>query len=131
MTASNTLIGGFWIDGATPKTVLIRGAGPALTGQGVPNALQAPVLNVYDVNGNLIARNQGWGTQASVSGSPYPAANEATVANVIAASGAYAFGPSSNDTAVVLTLPPGGYTAQISGAGGTSGNAVFEVYEVP
>jgi len=39
--------------------------------------------------------------------------------------------PSSNDTAVVLTLPPGGYTAQISGAGGTSGNAMFEIFEVP
>jgi len=131
VTASNTLIGGFWIDGGTSKTVLIRGAGPALTGQGVPNALQAPVLNVYDVNGKLIATNQGWGTQASVSGSPYPAADEGTVANAIAASGAYAFVPSSNDTAVVLTLPPGGYTAQISGAGGTSGNAMFEIFEVP
>jgi hypothetical protein len=130
VSPTSTLIGGFWIDGSTPKTVLIRGSGPALSGYGVANPLQAPVLNVYDVNGNLIATNQGWGSQASVSGSPYPAADEATVASDITATGAFAY-TGGNDTAVVLTLPPGGYTAQISGAGGGSGTALFEVYEVP
>jgi hypothetical protein len=132
VTASDTLIGGFWIDGTAPKTVLIRGSGPALAGYGVSNSLQAPVLRVYDVNGNAIAFNQGWTTQASVVGSPYPAANATTVANDIAACGAFAYpAGGSNDTAVVLTLPPGGYTVQISGAGGTSGTALVEIYEVP
>ena len=28
-------------------------------------------------------------------------------------------------------LPPGGYTAQVSGAGGTTGNGLVEVYEIP
>jgi uncharacterized delta-60 repeat protein len=127
----NTLIGGLWIDGSTPKTVLIRGAGPALAAYGIPNPLPDPVLSVFDGHGNLIASNEGWGTQASLAGSPYPAADAATVANDIAVTGDFAFPSNSLDTAVVLTLPPGGYTGVISSASGQSGTALFEVYEVP
>jgi hypothetical protein len=39
--------------------------------------------------------------------------------------------PISNDCAVLLTLPPGGYTAQVAGANGASGVALVEVYQVP
>jgi hypothetical protein len=31
----------------------------------------------------------------------------------------------------VVTLPSGSYTAQLSGVGGTTGEGVAEVYEVP
>ncbi|HEX2853551.1 MAG TPA: hypothetical protein VHO24_09950 [Opitutaceae bacterium] len=33
--------------------------------------------------------------------------------------------------AILATLPPGGYTAQVSGVDGTTGVALVEVYEVP
>ncbi len=32
---------------------------------------------------------------------------------------------------LLMTLPPGGYTAQASGVGGVGGVAIVEVYEVP
>jgi hypothetical protein len=37
----------------------------------------------------------------------------------------------SKDAAMLVSLPPGVYTAQLSGVGGTSGDGVIEVYEVP
>jgi hypothetical protein len=46
--------------------------------------------------------------------------------------GAFALtGPTSLDAALVVSLPPGGYTAQVSGVGNTTGVALIEVYEVP
>jgi hypothetical protein len=32
---------------------------------------------------------------------------------------------------MLVTLPPGNYTAQVSGANSTTGIALVEVYEVP
>ena len=32
---------------------------------------------------------------------------------------------------LLLTLPPGSYTAQVSGAGTTTGVALVEIYELP
>ena len=37
----------------------------------------------------------------------------------------------SADSAMVLTLPPGAYTVEVSGADGGSGVALVEIYEVP
>jgi len=39
--------------------------------------------------------------------------------------------PSSNDSAILVTLPPGAYTAIVSGADGDVGVALVEVYDVP
>ena len=38
--------------------------------------------------------------------------------------------PTSNDSALLVTLPPGNYTAEASGASGDTGVAIVEVYEV-
>ena len=43
--------------------------------------------------------------------------------------GAYTINPGSADTAMVLTMPAGNNTAQISGVGGTSGIALCEIYD--
>jgi hypothetical protein len=46
--------------------------------------------------------------------------------------GAFALGGgSSRDAALLVTLPPGSYTAQVSGVGNTTGVALIEVYELP
>jgi hypothetical protein len=45
--------------------------------------------------------------------------------------GAFALTPGSKDAALALSLPPGSYTVQISGAGNTTGVAIVEVYELP
>ena len=43
--------------------------------------------------------------------------------------GAFALTAGSGDSAMVVTLPPGSYTAIVSGAGGTTGTALAEVYK--
>jgi hypothetical protein len=45
--------------------------------------------------------------------------------------GAFALPTGSRDAVLLLTLPPGAYTAQISGVADTTGVGLIEVYEVP
>jgi hypothetical protein len=116
------LIAGFVIGGSTAKTVLIRGSGPALTGFGVSGALPDPQLKLYKSNADgtstLLEENNGWG-------------GDARIMSVSALVGAFSWGwYATPDSALLLTLPPGGYTAQVSGASGDTGVALVEVYEV-
>ena len=131
-TGSNIAIAGFVIQGpaGTQKNVLVRGIGPALAAFGVAGALSQPVLAVYDSAGALIASDAGWGA-ALVSGtSTIPASYRSATALDMNSVGAFAIPAASADSAMMLTLPPGAYTVQISGQGGTSGVGLAEVYEV-
>ena len=121
-TGGDVLIAGFSITGTTPKTVLVRGIGPTLAAFGVVGALVDPKLELYPSGGTTpIAVNDNWAT----------AANPAQVATTAAGVGAFALATDSKDAVLLLTLEPGTYTAQISGAGNTTGTALVEVYEVP
>jgi hypothetical protein len=53
------------------------------------------------------------------------------LATVFAGVGAFALPNASRDAALVATLPAGSYTAQVSGVGGLTGDAIIEVYELP
>ncbi len=122
-TGGNVLIAGFVISGAMGKTVLIRGAGPALAAFGVSGALPDPLLQLYQSNGagppTLFASNMGWNGDGQIS---------ATATSV----GAFSWGPvASPDSALLVTLAPGAYTAEVSGASGDTGIGLIEVYEVP
>jgi hypothetical protein len=116
-----TLIAGFVIAGTTPTTVLIRAAGPALVSYGVPGVLADPTLAVVDLSGVRLAVNDDWSA----------ATNKSALSTAAAQVGAFAFADPSKDSAVLLTLAPGNYTALVNGANGTSGVALVEVYEVP
>ncbi len=117
-SGGGTLIAGFVIGGSTARTVLIRASGPALASFGVSGTLPDPQLALYSGSAEL-ATNSGWG-------------GETEIANTAAAVGAFAWNdPTSIDSAILVTLPPGPYTAQISGASGDVGVALVEVYEVP
>jgi hypothetical protein len=84
----------------------------------VSGTLADPQLQLLDNKGNLIAANSGWGGSAPVS-----AAGTAV--------GAFAWtNPLSGDSALLISLPPGSYTAQVSGASGDTGVALVEVYAV-
>jgi hypothetical protein len=48
-----------------------------------------------------------------------------------AAVGAFVLPPASKDAALLATLAPGDYTAQVAGTGNTNGLVLVEVYEVP
>ncbi len=132
-TGSNIAIVGFVIQGAagTQKSVLVRGIGPALTSLGVGGALAQPLLGVYDSTaGALVASDAGWGNAPLAGASSVPAFFRQATAGDMSSVGAFALAPNSADSAMVLTLPPGGYTVQISGQGNTSGVGLAEVYEL-
>ncbi|HEY3756553.1 MAG TPA: PQQ-binding-like beta-propeller repeat protein [Opitutaceae bacterium] len=116
-TGADTLIAGFVIGGQTSETILLRGVGPTLASHGISNPLPNPLLTLFDSNSNTLATNSGWGNSTTIS----------AVGNAV-----YAFGLEANsaDTAMVVTLPSGNYTAQLSGQNGTTGVGLVEVYEV-
>jgi len=118
VSSSSTFIGGFVIEGPSSRTVLIRGDGPALSLFGVPSALPDPVLTVYNSSGAVIATNSGWTTNG----------NPAAISTAAVVAGAFALPNTGNDSALLLTLPPGAYTVQITSAKGNSGTALFEAY---
>ncbi|MBI5693427.1 MAG: S8 family serine peptidase [Verrucomicrobia bacterium] len=117
-TGGNLLIAGFTLSGNVPKQVLIRGVGPALASFGVTGTLANPRLEVY--RGSALAHaNDDWGGGGALS---------AAFTQV----GAFALtNTSSRDAALLVTLTPGSYTAQISGVNNATGVALVEVYEVP
>ncbi len=121
-TGGNILIAGFYIGGTTAKTILIRASGPALAAFSVPGTLSDPQLQLYQSNSNgtstLLYTNNGWAGNAQI----------ASTASVV---GAFPWSDaSSHDSALLVTLPPGGYTAQVSGASGDTGISLVEVYDV-
>jgi hypothetical protein len=118
VSSTQTFIGGFVIEGTSPRTVLIRADGPALNQFSVPGTLPDPVLTVYDSKGNVVATNAGWNTNTT------PSAISAAAASV----GAFALPILSLDSVLLLTLPPGAYTAQVTSAKGNSGTVLFEAY---
>ncbi|MFM8335454.1 MAG: immunoglobulin domain-containing protein, partial [Opitutaceae bacterium] len=114
----SSLVAGFYVDGTTARTVLIRAIGPGLAVFGVPETMPDPALKLLGANSAVIGANDNWGgtTQLTAAG---------------AAVGAFAVAnPSSNDAMLLITLPPGKYTAEVTGKG-AGGAALVEVYEVP
>jgi len=117
-TGADIMIAGLVIGQGTPDTVLIRAVGPGLANLGVSGVLPAPILSLYDSGGTLVQSNQGWG-------------NGNATAAIMGSAGAFALTAGSADSALVVTLQPGtSYTAQVSGANGSTGIALLEVYEV-
>ena len=117
-TGGNILIAGFVVGGSTSRTVLIRASGPALSPFGVTGTLPDPELQLY-AGSTLLGTNTGWGGKFEL-------------VSAAASVGAFTWSdPASNDSAILVTLPPGPYTAEVLGASGDTGVALVEVYEVP
>jgi hypothetical protein len=120
-TGGNALFAGFVIGGSSAVTVLLRASGPAIAAApfNVPGTLPDPQLTLQNQAGAVLATNASWG------GNPEIAATAAAV-------GAFGWNvPTSHDSALLITLPPGAYTAAAVGSSGDSGVAIVEVYEVP
>ena len=116
------LIGGFVVTGNAPKRLLVRGVGPALAAFGVAGVLTDPRLRVFR-QAELLGENDNW--------SALPA-EAAVTAGAARDAGAFALPPGSRDAAVILTLAPGAYTAQVTAADGSgTGTALIELYELP
>jgi cytochrome c peroxidase len=109
----NRAIGGFIIGGFTAKKIMIRALGPSLGRFGIIGELADPVLQLHSGNGAVIATNNDW--------------RESQEAQIIATQ----LQPTEDaESALVITLPPGAYTAAVSGAGDTAGVGLVEIYDL-
>jgi len=119
-SGSQTAIGGFVIDGDRPKRVLLRAVGPGLESLGVPGVLPDPTLELFDREGNSLAEADDWQDR-----------NGAEKAALFAEVGAFPLETFSLDAVMLLTLPPGPYTAHVSDFNGDEGVCLLEIYELP
>lgn len=130
-TGQNIMFAGFVIAGTGgSKSVLVRGVGPALASFGVSGTLAQPILSVYDGSSKLIASDTGWGNPLVAGNSTGAVGFRLATGTDMGSVGAFPLTTNSADCAMVLTLPPGSYSAQVSGVGGTSGVALPEVYDL-
>ncbi|PYJ10881.1 MAG: hypothetical protein DMF06_04835 [Verrucomicrobia bacterium] len=112
-TGQNVSIGGFIIAGNVPKNVIVRAIGPSLASLGLQGALADPTLELRDSSGNVLLTNDNWkDTQ------------EQAIRDTMLA-------PSNDlESAIVTSLPPGAYTAVMSGKNNTTGIGLVEVYDL-
>ena len=106
-------IGGFIITGSAPKQVLLRAIGPSLTHFGVPDVLADPVMELHGPGAFATIINDNWRdtqeTEIQATGIP----------------------PTDNlESAILVTLTPGAYTAIVKGKNNTSGVGLIEVYDL-
>jgi hypothetical protein len=112
-TGDQVLIQGITVNGPEPIRVLIAAKGPSLSAYGVTGVLANPRLQLYDSGRRQIAVNEDIGPVAA--GSEL-AAIPGMPTNTV-------------ESALVLVLPPGNYTAVVSSATGT-GVALLEVSDL-
>jgi hypothetical protein len=120
-TGDNVMIAGFVAGpaNAAPTGILIRGMGPSLTNFGVPNALQDPTLELHDANGTTLRANDNWKIDDR-SGQSQEAEIQSTGI------------PPSDDreSAILVDVAPGSYTAILAGKSGGTGVGLVEIYNV-
>jgi N-acetylneuraminic acid mutarotase len=123
-TGDNVMIGGFIVQGAQPKRVIIRAMGPELGAPpfNIPDAMVNPTLELHDGTGALIASNDNWAT---------------TIIGGIIASNQFhdivnsGYAPADGrESAIIAELPAGNYTAIVRGVNNTTGVALVEVYDL-
>ena len=112
-TDNNVMIGGFILSGGNNTGIIVRGIGPSLRDFGVPDVLPDPVLELHDGNGVLIQANNDW---------------RETQDTALQNTG---LAPSNDlESAILISVPPGNYTAIMKGADGATGNGLVEVYKL-
>jgi hypothetical protein len=121
-TGANVLIAGFVINGTASRRMLLRGVGPTLTrfGLGQNAVLADPQLTLKDAAGVTLRTNDDWSTGGDA----------AIIAAASVSGGAFALANGSKDAAMIIMLPPGAYTVQLSGVGNTTGIGIVEVYDI-
>lgn len=120
-TGDHVLIGGFIVEGPSPKKLMIRGIGPSLASSPrVPTPLPDPRVSLRNSSGAAIAQNDNWRTTQI--GGVITSDQE----NEIQATG---IAPKNDaESALIVTLASGAYTAIVEGAGG--GTALVEMYDL-
>ncbi len=117
----DTIIAGFVVGGAGGKRLLVRAVGPTLATFGLTGVLANPRLAVVDRAGVTVAENDDWDRTP----------NAAALAAAFPAAGAFSLTPGSRDAALIVTLPPGPYSAVVRTADPTGGGvALVELYDL-
>lgn len=114
-TADNVMIAGFILRGSSPThKVLLRVLGPSLPSS-IATRMADPTLDLRDVNGTRVLFNDNW-------------KDDSTQAALITATG---IPPTDNaESAMVVNLAAGNYTAIVAGKNNGTGVAVVEVYNL-
>jgi phospholipase/lecithinase/hemolysin len=113
-TGERVSIAGFIVTGDIAKKVLIRGIGPSLAANGVPTPLANPTLTLFDSAANVKMTNDDW-------------KNSPDAAEIMSSG----LAPKNDlESAIIATLAPGQYTAQLAGKNNGTGNGVVEVYDL-
>ena len=138
LTGDNVMIGGFIIGGSVAKTVLIRARGPSMGGApfSIPGTLANPFLQIFS-GSTAIAQNNDWQTPDPLcAGSGFTCGGAAEIAatglDPCQANPGQSIPPPgcTQEAVILITLPPGAYTAIESGVGGGTGIGLVEVFEV-
>jgi hypothetical protein len=121
-TGENVLIAGLVVAGPGPRTYLIRAVGPTLANApfNVSGALNDPFLQIYQGE-TLLRENDDWDVPLSAQ----PALRDAATKV-----GAFPL-QVRRDSAMIITLQPGSYTAKVTGFQGATGVSLVEIYEMP
>ena len=115
------MIGGFIVQGTGTKKVIIRAIGPELGAPpyNLPGALADPTLELHNASGALIGSNDNW--QTTIIGG-------VITSNQVSDIQSSGHAPTSaSESAIIAELPPGNYTAILSGVNNTTGMALVEV----
>jgi uncharacterized repeat protein (TIGR01451 family) len=118
-TGNNVVIAGFTLGGNPPQAggdrIVVRGLGPSLAAMGVTNVLADPMLELRDGNAALVYANDDWQDDPTGTGVELVAAGLAPTNHL--------------EAGIPVTLPPGLYTALLSGKNNGSGIGLVEVYD--
>ena len=114
-SGNDIVIAGFMLGSNSGNgKVVVRGIGPSLAAAGVSNPLADPTLELRDTNGALILANNDW--QENPASAVYLSRAGLTPTN-------------PRESALAATLPPGLYTALLTGRNNGTGIGVVEVYD--
>lgn len=118
-TSDNVMIAGFIVgnglgaNGDGSSQVLVRVIGPELSNFSIPDPLQDPILELHDSNGTLLVANDNWKDS-----------QQSAIQSTGLAPG------DDRESAVLVTLVQGNWTAIVTGKNGTSGVSLVEVYRI-
>jgi enterochelin esterase-like enzyme len=114
------LVGGFVIGGTEPLKVLIRASGPALEGLIPLPHLADPQLTLFRGT-TPIGSNEDWDTDTT---------QAALIESASSQTQAFSWKRGSKDAALLVSLQPGLYTAQVSTKENATGVGLLEIYAV-
>jgi hypothetical protein len=118
---ADMLIAGFVIAGPGAKPLLIRAVGPTLLDYGVTGVLADPAIRLFDQDRRPLQYEDDW------SSDPVRAAEFQRIGEQ---AGAFALRPGSRDAVMLVTLPPGAYTATVRSPLSGTGEALLELYDL-